>query len=70
MSNLPLVHDGVSVLEPTLKSRIAYHVTQSIHGGDGYQTEDFYNPPPRDQDDRGDEKWEREDETGGRSFRR
>ena len=57
-----MVLDGVSVLEPTLKSRITYHVTQSIHGGDGYQKEDFYNPPPRDQDDRGDEKWEREDE--------
>ncbi|MDR6972135.1 Abi family protein [Leifsonia shinshuensis] len=44
------VLDGVSVVEPTLRSRVAYHLTQVIGGGDDYLREDLFLPeasPPR-----------------------
>jgi abortive infection bacteriophage resistance protein len=39
-----LVLDGVGVVEPTLRSRVAFHVAKSIGGGDGYLKEDLYLP--------------------------
>lgn len=39
-----LVLDGIGVVEPTLKSRVAYHIAQVIGGGEGYLDEDFYLP--------------------------
>lgn len=39
-----LVLDGVGVVEPTLRSRVAYHVAEIIGGGDGYLHENFYVP--------------------------
>lgn len=38
------VLDGVSVVETTLRSRVAYHVTQTIGGQDAYLGEDLYLP--------------------------
>lgn len=39
-----LVLDGVGVVEPTLRGRVAYHAAQSVGGGDGYLQKDFYLP--------------------------
>jgi len=38
------VLDGVSVVEPTLRSRVAYHLTRVIGGGDAYLSEELYLP--------------------------
>jgi abortive infection bacteriophage resistance protein len=39
-----LVLDGVGVVEPTLRGRVAYHVAQTAGGGGGYIQESFYLP--------------------------
>lgn len=39
-----MVLDGISVVEPTLRGRVAYHVSESLDGGDGYLQEAFYLP--------------------------
>lgn len=39
-----LVLDGISVVELTLRSRVAYHVAKVVGGGEGYLEEDFYLP--------------------------
>ena len=39
-----MVLDGIGVVEPTLRGRVAYHVAQVLNGGDGYLSEDFYLP--------------------------
>ncbi|MFE4949326.1 Abi family protein [Leifsonia sp. NPDC056665] len=39
-----LVLDGVGVVEPTLRSRVAFHVAKVIGGGDGYLDETLYLP--------------------------
>lgn len=39
-----LVLDGISVFEPTVRSRVAYHVAKVIGGGDAYLKEDLYLP--------------------------
>lgn len=38
------VLDGVSVVEPTLRSRVAHHVTRSIGGSDAYADANLYLP--------------------------
>ncbi|MGO1943106.1 MAG: Abi family protein [Ancrocorticia sp.] len=58
-----LVLDGVGVVEPTLRSRVAYHVTQSIGGSDDYLAESFYVPAgstPTEMDDRAYDRWHKE----------
>lgn len=50
-----MVLDGIGVVEPTLRSRVAYHVAEVLGGGDGYLREDFYlpeapEPDPQDAD--------------------
>lgn len=39
-----LILDGVGVFEPTLRSRVAFHVAKVIGGGDAYLKEDLYLP--------------------------
>lgn len=39
-----LVLDGVGVFEPTLRSRVAFHVAKVIGGADAYLKEDLYLP--------------------------
>lgn len=58
-----VVLEGVSVVEPTLKSRVAYQVTKKIHGGDEYCGEEFYTPLPKSESNLSDEKWEKEAQT-------
>lgn len=36
------VLDGVGVVEPTLRSRVAFHVAKVVGGGDGYLQKDLY----------------------------
>ena len=38
-----LVLDGIGVVEPTIRSRVAYHVSKGVGGG-GYLAEDLYLP--------------------------
>lgn len=39
-----LVLDGISVVEPALRSRVAYHVASVIGGSEGYLDQNFYLP--------------------------
>lgn len=58
-----LVLDGIGVIEPTLRSRVAYHVAQVLGGDDGYLREDFYLPStaePDSQNTRAHSRWRAE----------
>lgn len=58
-----LVLDGVGVVEPTIRSRIAYHFAQIVGGSESYLHEDLYLPSGSepDQDDaRAHFRWSRE----------
>lgn len=46
------VLDGIGVVEPTLRSRVAYHVARVLGGDDGYLREDFYLPSTPEPDSR------------------
>ena len=56
------VLDGISVVEPTLRSRVAYHLTQAIGGGDAYLDPALYLPavPEVDVSDPGHRRWHSE----------
>lgn len=57
------VLDGVGVIEPTIKSRVAYHLTETFGGGDGYLDPAFYGPSgsePRESDKRLHDRWVKE----------
>ena len=55
------VLDGVSVVEPTLRSRVAFHVAKIVGGGDGYLQEDLYLPNgPMPSDPTAQERWHAE----------
>lgn len=58
-----LVLDGVGVVEPTLRSRVAFHVAKVIGGGDGYIKEDLYlpiGPKPNGADVNAQKRWRAE----------
>ncbi|WDF33725.1 Abi family protein [Arthrobacter agilis] len=58
-----MVLDGIGVVEPTLRSRVAYHVSQVLGGDDGYLREDFYlpsTPEPGPQDAKAHSRWKAE----------
>lgn len=58
-----MVLDGIGVVEPTLRSRVAYHVAQVLGGDDGYLREDFYlpsTPEPTPQDAKAHSRWKAE----------
>lgn len=55
--------DGVGVFEPTLRSRVAYHVSKGIGGGDAYLKEDLYlpaGPEPAASDGKAHRRWKAE----------
>ncbi|MFE4724859.1 Abi family protein [Microbacterium sp. NPDC056736] len=55
------VLDGVGVLEPTLRSRVAFHVAKVVGGGDGYLDESLYLPDrdaPDPQDEPAMRRWQ------------
>lgn len=55
--------DGVGVFEPTLRSRVAFHVAKSIGGGDAYLKEDLYlptGPEPAASDEKALTRWQKE----------
>ncbi|MDO4253623.1 MAG: Abi family protein [Kocuria sp.] len=55
-----LVLDGISVVEPTLKSRVAYHVARIVGGSEGYMDESFYlpsRPEPHSSDTKTHQRW-------------
>ncbi|WP_269928992.1 Abi family protein [Kocuria massiliensis] len=58
-----LVLDGISVVEPTVRSRVAYHIAQSMGGGEGYLDESLYlptGPRPASGNTRRSERWLKE----------
>lgn len=58
-----MVLDGVGVMEPTVRSRIAYHVANVIGGDDAYLDESLYlpsGPEPDRSDVDAHERWSRE----------
>ncbi|UUX59879.1 Abi family protein [Glutamicibacter halophytocola] len=58
-----MVLDGIGVVEPTLRSRVAYHVAQVLGADDGYLCEDFYlpsTPEPDGQDANALSRWSAE----------
>lgn len=58
-----MVLDGIGVVEPTLRSRVAYHVARVLGGNDGYLREDFYlpsTPEPDRQDAEAHSRWNAE----------
>lgn len=60
-----LVLDGVGVVEPTLRSRVAYHVANAIGGGSGYLEEALYlpaDPEPNLDDEAPHRRWRKETE--------
>lgn len=57
------VLDGIGVVEPTIRSRVAFHVAKVIGGGDAYLKEDLYlptGPEPTASDTRARERWHKE----------
>lgn len=59
------VLDGVGVVEPTLRSRVAYHLAKVLGGGDGYLDAAFYLPSvpePDASDERARNRWAKEEE--------
>lgn len=58
-----LVLDGVGVVEPTLRSRVAFHIAKVIGGGEGYLDETLYlptGPKPAASDVKGQKRWQAE----------
>ena len=58
-----LILDGVGVVEPTLRSRVAFHVAKVVGGGDAYLKEDLYlpiGPEPAASDVNGRKRWQAE----------
>ncbi|GAB3619568.1 Abi family protein [Glutamicibacter endophyticus] len=45
-----MVLEGIGVVEPTLRSRVAYHVAHVLGGDDGYLRKDFYLPSTAEPD--------------------
>lgn len=59
------VLDGVGVVEPTLRSRVAYHLAKVLGGGDGYLDPAFYlpsGPEPAGSDEGAHRRWVKEKE--------
>ena len=55
------VLDGVGVVEPTLRSRVAFHVAKIVGGGDGYLQKDLYLPiGPEPSDPNAQRRWRAE----------
>lgn len=57
------VLDGIGVVEPTIRSRVAFHVAKVIGGGDEYLKEDLYlpsGPEPTASDVKARERWHKE----------
>ncbi|MBO1741298.1 Abi family protein [Leifsonia sp. TF02-11] len=54
--------DGVSVVEPTLRSRVAYHLAKVVGGGDAYLDESLYLPEATrpDPTDPGFSRWQKQ----------
>ncbi|WP_157696872.1 Abi family protein [Leifsonia sp. 21MFCrub1.1] len=54
--------DGVSVVEPTLRSRVAYHLARVVGAGDSYLDENFYLPveAPPSLEDPGFSRWQKQ----------
>lgn len=58
-----LILDGVGVVEPTLRSRVAYHFAKVIGGGGGYLDDNLYlpiGPASAASDHSGQERWQAE----------
>ncbi len=58
-----LVLDGVGVVEPTLRSRVAFHVAKVVGGGDGYLDKALYlpiGPEPPLSDEKAHDRWQAE----------
>lgn len=54
-----MVLDGIGVVEPALKSRVAYHVAEVLGGNNGYLHEDFYLPSTLEPEDHSSKAWRR-----------
>lgn len=55
-----MVLDGIGVVEPTIRSRVAYHVAKVIGSGDGYLEESLYlpaGPKPLTEDQNEQKRW-------------
>lgn len=60
-----MVLDGIGVVEPTLRSRVAFHISNILGAGSGYLERDFYLPdaPEPDPLDSAHSRWESEIDT-------